>query len=1098
MLENNKNAVTVIYSGGDIQVPFLFYDQDDLVVLVETTPQKAGQDYTVSGAGNTTGGKVAFVKAPADGDRVTVIRKVDFTQLLSIPPNGIIPEGALTKALDRIVMMVQQLAEQAGRAVTYPEGTEKSEVANAGEMIDKIDDAQVRIVEAAALASDVVEQANDVLASTQQAKKDAELLLAQAGLPDLNAGDEGKGLVVKEGGAGYEVGGTAASFDVGEAPENLPTNERMQGLVDDVVLRTYAGGVRNTILSGRVKEGQPAHLVHPEFINMEHDNNVLHSKVGTVSCSARYDGTYSETRPLRNQVVWENYCYHTPNGQGTGWWQYDFTKARVLVGLFVMPNDNSHTNCLRNWQLQGWDGASWVDIVSFTDDMKQRGYNNNLRSHGRMYWFTEHTAAYEKVRINFTAWEGNRISITALRFYEAVVSAQHQNDVSLFASAKEPFQASIAMGYDDNVAPVDCHIKLTEPVTMDGRKFAEFSKNIMYLVPPKKEGGLPDGLNPQKATALPDGKGYLLVDHRKIHYGSIEDIEKECLGLVQSRHIVDDDLIDVTGEHELGYYAARLYTSSLGVSTTEKPRGAVSSYHFANGNRYIHTNPDLANQFKNKNFHPYGDEFTVEIDFKSNNPSPEAADSYHMIFDSGYNSSKGVNVRYYNRQKHIVVAINQAQFYTVPFDASDGTWHTLAISKLEEQLHVHIDGKNICSFTEVQPAKQYYRSWMLGRWIHTSGYNWSGFLNNFRYTVGTALYCGEDYEVTPVFHTGLIPDKTLWYDSAEGVVKEYNAATDVWKKQPMLPLGEVVTESREHLLSDQPRGTHHNVDTKEIVEYESSGQYDGNHISKGLFNFGHGGEYVYATPNNNHTTDHFAGFTLREPKAFDRLKLFCTTWDWRAKPVHFVLTGSNDKENWTTLYSKLSNDHGAGMLHASAKSNGNSHRMQGYFTFEYDNTTPFKHYRIELPKKDTIPFYKDYAHTAVLAEFSFRDSAPDVYAVSSYIHGETYSVSQIPIVTNTEYKFPVPMGAMPFEVTGFVQEESDFTSKKRLLGQGHTAESGGAWVGRGETVYVKEGQVIVMTGSSELSIYTGGYHNSPEVAASSTRAMLSLKCKRLV
>lgn len=168
MLENNTNAVTVIYSGGDIQVPFLFYDADDLVVLYEITPKILGTDYTVTGAGSEAGGKVTLVSPPANGTRVSVIRKVEFTQLLQIPANGIIPEGALNRALDRIVMMIQQLAEQAERAVTYPEGTEKGEVANAGEMLDSIEKARTDINNAVNVAEDTLATANQKLTQIQE------------------------------------------------------------------------------------------------------------------------------------------------------------------------------------------------------------------------------------------------------------------------------------------------------------------------------------------------------------------------------------------------------------------------------------------------------------------------------------------------------------------------------------------------------------------------------------------------------------------------------------------------------------------------------------------------------------------------------------------------------------------------------------------------------------------------------------------------------------------------------------------------------------------------------------------------------------------
>lgn len=174
MLENNKNAVTVIYSGGEIQVPFLFYDQDDLVVLFELTTKALGTDYTVTGAGNEAGGKVTLVTLPENGTRVTVIRKVEFTQLLQIPANGIIPEGALNRALDRIVMMVQQLEERADRAVEYPEGTDKNDVANAQNILDSIEEGQHTITNAVQVAEATLQASNTALAASNKALNDAE------------------------------------------------------------------------------------------------------------------------------------------------------------------------------------------------------------------------------------------------------------------------------------------------------------------------------------------------------------------------------------------------------------------------------------------------------------------------------------------------------------------------------------------------------------------------------------------------------------------------------------------------------------------------------------------------------------------------------------------------------------------------------------------------------------------------------------------------------------------------------------------------------------------------------------------------------------
>ncbi|OBQ46461.1 hypothetical protein [Halodesulfovibrio spirochaetisodalis] len=161
MLETNTNAVTVLYSGGDIQVPFLFYDAADLVVLFDTTRKTLGTDYTVSGAGNDAGGRVSLVNPPAEDTRVTVMRLVDFVQLLEIPSNGIIPEGALNRALDRIVMMIQQLSEQAARAVTYPAGTDKSLVLNIVQILENVQTATANAQGSASAAAASADEARE-------------------------------------------------------------------------------------------------------------------------------------------------------------------------------------------------------------------------------------------------------------------------------------------------------------------------------------------------------------------------------------------------------------------------------------------------------------------------------------------------------------------------------------------------------------------------------------------------------------------------------------------------------------------------------------------------------------------------------------------------------------------------------------------------------------------------------------------------------------------------------------------------------------------------------------------------------------------------
>ncbi|MCT4626967.1 hypothetical protein [Halodesulfovibrio sp.] len=201
MLETNKNAVTVLYSGGDIQVPFVFYDAADLVVLYDTIRKTLNTDYTVTGAGNASGGKVKLTNAPASGTRVTVLRLIDFVQLLEIPSNGILPEGALNRALDRIVMMIQQLAERADRAVTYPAGTDKGIVLNIVDILRNVNaatgDARGSATAAAASATKAKESARQAEVAHQAALVEKERVHAAGNEEFTRVHDEGDAQVLR-------------------------------------------------------------------------------------------------------------------------------------------------------------------------------------------------------------------------------------------------------------------------------------------------------------------------------------------------------------------------------------------------------------------------------------------------------------------------------------------------------------------------------------------------------------------------------------------------------------------------------------------------------------------------------------------------------------------------------------------------------------------------------------------------------------------------------------------------------------------------------------------------------------------------------------
>ena len=869
--------------------------------------------------------------------------------------------------------------------------------------------------------------------------------------------------------------------------------------------------LRNVILSGREKDGYPAYLVGQEFIDMQHEDGVYISKRGTVSASGEYGTAYRATRPLRNQLVYQTQGWLTPNTVTGGQWEYAFAdRAHVLTGLYLQNRDNEPQCFPRKWQLQGWNESSglWEDIYRRDNDQALRGSSDNLKDNGRMYWFTENTRAYRRVRINIESNHGGAYSqLSVIRLYETVIPGLHKYDLALYATPETPFAASVACGLsaDGAARTLDHPVKVTEHVVFDGRKLAEMSRNYIYIVPADAgTGHLPANLDADRAVPLPGNAAFLYADTRKLHYGTRGDIEKECFALLQSRHTVTYDPVP-NGLFEMnqGAWNHPLYFQNMRVDPTEKPRGAASSYRFAGGDNFIGPDADLTASLLGKNAHPYSNECTVELDFKWNGPAPETADSYYILYDNGYYTSRGWALGYHNRKKCLALHWGSksisAWCYHVPFNAADGTWHTVSVSQRDSSLFIHVDGNCLGAFNNVSLGNPNYRYWFLGRWIHSATNQWYGHLNNLRVTLGTALYQGRDYAVSPRFNSGLIPDKTLWYDAAEGVVKEWQADAGAWLKTPMLPVGHVDTGRKEHLMTDQPRGTWLNQPTKYVLPegYKSDGAYTGNTTAASLFNFGDGGANVYGSPNNA-ATEHFVHITLERPMAFERLMLTPSVgmFLWNAFPCKFRLSGGNDDgQPWVMLIDRTAFADDGGMLSDGVSPNGSSPNLWAYKSFSYDNPTAFSMYRLDFPAKNDVPLYRDYGYTATAALFTFRDARPEVLGISSYVAGETWSIGPIPLGVGTEAEIPVPFGNLPFSVDGCVEEEQDCQVKKRRLGELSGWYNSGHSV-NGEIVYQKSDAVVLVTGNSAVSHYNGASWNSPSVNTQSNKANYYLSLRR--
>lgn len=132
----------IIYTGDNsttvFPYPFKIYADDNLVVteiVIATgvrTVKTLTTHYTVSGAGVATGGNVTMLTAPASTVKIAIQRELDLKQELDLVENDAAPSSTREDALDKIVMMIQQLEEKLNRAFLR-------DVTQVGEIITDLD-----------------------------------------------------------------------------------------------------------------------------------------------------------------------------------------------------------------------------------------------------------------------------------------------------------------------------------------------------------------------------------------------------------------------------------------------------------------------------------------------------------------------------------------------------------------------------------------------------------------------------------------------------------------------------------------------------------------------------------------------------------------------------------------------------------------------------------------------------------------------------------------------------------------------------------------------------------------------------------------------
>lgn len=105
-------------------IPFKFLDNSHLLVYTKTAEdpdsealQTITTHYTVTGAGDDTGGTLTMITAPASGVNLSIIRNTPATQLEDYVENDLFDADSHEDALDKLTMLIQDLDEVFGRCI---------------------------------------------------------------------------------------------------------------------------------------------------------------------------------------------------------------------------------------------------------------------------------------------------------------------------------------------------------------------------------------------------------------------------------------------------------------------------------------------------------------------------------------------------------------------------------------------------------------------------------------------------------------------------------------------------------------------------------------------------------------------------------------------------------------------------------------------------------------------------------------------------------------------------------------------------------------------------------------------------------------------
>jgi len=109
------------YTGDGIQTvftyPFPVFSVNDLEVYIDSSLKILNTDYSVTGAGQSMGGSITMIAAPAPATQVTLRRNITIQRTSDFQQSGVLRAQILNDELDQLTAEVQQVDDRANRSL---------------------------------------------------------------------------------------------------------------------------------------------------------------------------------------------------------------------------------------------------------------------------------------------------------------------------------------------------------------------------------------------------------------------------------------------------------------------------------------------------------------------------------------------------------------------------------------------------------------------------------------------------------------------------------------------------------------------------------------------------------------------------------------------------------------------------------------------------------------------------------------------------------------------------------------------------------------------------------------------------------------------